>query len=201
MVYKKVFREFHTEQDANNWAMNYFGSWTKHVQAGKSNIAKLLYAYTGNMNVVYNRFLRGYDKFEEEQSKEYLRDIAIIIKEICQFELQEDIIVYRYTHKKLFGHLFESLQPKIGKTFTDKGFMSTTLLPDLIKDFPEDHKCNCILRLYLQSGTKGAYISFGKNKLNEYEFLLPPNTTFKLVKKYFSFKYWMPMYECELVYQ
>lgn len=208
MINRKIFKEFHTDQEANEWAMNYFGTWIKDMHSNKdsndkNNVANLLSKYTGNMNVAYNNFLRGYIKLDAKDTKEYCKKIAIIEKEICKFALQENIIVYRYTRKNFFRNLFKSLNPKMGETFIEKGFMSTTLLPNLLKDFPKKnhHNCNCILKLYLPRETKGAYIEFDKGVLNEYEFLLPPNSTFKLIRKKFSFKYWMPIYECLLLEQ
>lgn len=206
MLNRKIFREFHTDKAAYEWGMDYFGSWIKDIQSAKDNdnaneISHLLYAYTGNMNIPYNQFLRGYNRFDEEQIEDYSMDTAIISKEICKFALQKNIVVYRYTHKNLFRKLFESSKLKIGKTFTDKGFMSTTLVPDLLKEFAKNRRYNCILKLYLPKGTKGAYIKFDNSLLNEHEFLLPPNTTFKLVRRKFSVKYFRWIYECELVSQ
>lgn len=207
MLNEKNFQQFHTEQEAYVWAVNYFGSWINNIQANKSNydknniIANLMYAYTGNMNVVYNQFLRGVIEFDKEQIEKYSKEIAIITKEICKFELQEDIIVYRYTNKKLFKYLFKELQIKVGSTFIEKGFMSTTLMPGLMREFSKNHKCDCVLKLYLPKGSKGAYISFGENKLNEFEFLLPPNSTFKLLAKHFNIKNRTIMYECLLINQ
>lgn len=186
--------------------MHYFGSWIKDIQLDKgnyneNNIANLIYDYAGSMNIPYNQFLRGYNGFDEEQIEKYSKDTVIISKEICKFALQENILVYRYTHENLFRQLFESSKPKRGEIFTDKGFMSTTLVANLLKEFAKNHRYNCILKLYLPKGTKGAYIGFDNSLLNEHEFLLPPNTIFKLVRKYFDFKYRRVCYECELVRQ
>ncbi|WMJ81460.1 ADP-ribosyltransferase [Clostridium sp. MB40-C1] len=206
MLNRKIFREFHTDKEAYEWAMDYFGSWIKDIQSNKDNddendIAHLLYDYTGNMNIIYNEFLRDCNRFNNEEIKEYSRNIVIIAKGISKFALEENIIVYRYTHKNLFRQLFDDSKLKIGKTFTDKGFMSTTLVQDLLKEFAKNHRYNCVLKLYLPKGTKGAYIKFDNSLLNEHEFLLPPNTTFKLLRRKFSIKYFMWVYECKLVSQ
>jgi hypothetical protein len=206
LTHNKVFREFKTDHEVCKWVNDNFGLWINDVQTNKHNgdrcnISKLLYAYTGSMNVIYNRFLRGQGELEEQQNEKCPKEIDIITKEICKLELQEDIVVYRYTCKNFFRNSFETLKPRKGRNFTEKGFMSTTLLPELVKEFPQNHKYDCILKLYLSKGTKGAYVSIGDNKLNEYEFLLPPNATFKLLKRGFRIRDWMPMYECELVHQ
>lgn len=205
LLNKDIFREFHSCQDADEWAMHNFGQWIKDIRSAKdnsdkNNIAYLLYTYTGNMNIIYNRFLRGFKIFDKKQSKEFSKNIAIITKEISKFELPENIIVYRYTNRKWFYYLFKYLKPKVGEIFTDKGFMSTTLVPKLLKGFAKEHHYNCILKLYLPKGTKGVYLKFDNSILNEQEFLLPPNSTFKLVKKRLNLRYGI-IYECELISQ
>lgn len=202
MSNKKAFKEFHTDKEVSKFVMKYYDSWINNVQINnKNNISNLLYAYTGSTNVMYNRSLRGLTESDKDSVKNHSKEIDIITKEICKLELQEDIIVYRYTCKSFFRNSFETLKPRIGRNFTEKGFMSTTLAPDLLKEFPQHHRYDCILKLYLPKGTNGAYISIGDNNLNEYEFLLPPNATFKLLKRGFRIRDWMPMYECELVHQ
>lgn len=203
---KQTFRRFHTDKEAWEWAIDNFGLWLEDIQPNKDNniknsIADLLYTYTGNMNIPYNQFLRGYrNGYREDEIEEYSRNIEIIKKEICKFELSENIVVYRYAHKKLFKRFFKSSKPKVGELFTDKGFVSTTLLPDALKEFAKQHKYNCLLKIYLPIATKGAYIKFNDSLLNEHEFLLPPNSTFRLDKKYISLKY-NTVYECTLVNQ
>lgn len=207
---KEEFIEFHSEQEAHEWAMKYYEKWIRDIQPDLANIEKLdennigylLYSYAGNMNILYNEFLRGINKeVYKDNLDEYSKNIDIITKEISRFELQDNIIVYRYTHKNLFKYLSKSLKIKIGNTVIDKGFMSTTLLPNLLRKFAKDHHYNCLLKIYLPKGTKGVYIRFDKSVLNEHEFLLPPNATFKIVKKYFSIKYLKIVYECELIGQ
>lgn len=202
MFHKKAFREFHTDKEVCELVKKYFDSWINDVQINnKNNISNLLYAYTGSMNVMYNRGLRGTPEFDKDLAKRYSKEIDIITNEIRKLELPEDIIVYRYSCKSFFRNSFKPLKPRIGRNFTEKGFMSTTLLSELVKEFPQNHKYDCILKLYLHKGTKGDYVSIGDNNLNEYEFLLPPNSTFKLLKRGFRIRGWMPMYECELVHQ
>lgn len=202
---KNEYRQFYTDQDVHEWGVRHFGQWLNDIQPDIGNldngsIGNLLYFYAGNMYMIYNNFLRGLKGFDNEEIKEYSRDISILVKEISKFSLIENIIVYRYTDKKLFKYLFDSSSAELGKTFTERGFMSTTLVPGLLREFANEHNYNCLLKLYLPKGTKGAYLKFNNSKLNEHEFLLPPNATFKLVKKYFSLKY-RTVYECVLINQ
>ncbi|MFL0196456.1 ADP-ribosyltransferase [Clostridium sp. WILCCON 0269] len=207
MFNKKVFRQFKNEEEVYEWITDNFEEWTRYIEihenrSDKSDIANLLYYYTGNKNILYKRILWGCtEDFEKGEIEKHLKEISIITKEICKFELQENIIVYRYTYKNMLKKGFESLKIETGKSFTDKAFMSTTLVPGSLKGFSKSRKCDCILKLYLPKGTKGVYVSVGKNALNEQEFLLPPNSTFKLIRGYYSFKYHMTLYKCELLCQ
>lgn len=199
------FLEFHSSEVADEWAISNYGQWIERIRCGKDDLNKnsigyLLYIYSGNMNVVYNNLLRGFEDFSYDEKTRYSKQIGILVEEINKHELPEDIVVYRYTHKRLFKYLFKDLKVKVGNMFTDKGFMSTTLVPELLREFAKSHRYNCLLKLYLPKGTKGVYLRFHKRVLNEQEILLPPNSKFKLLKKYFSFKYGI-VYECELISQ
>jgi len=204
----KLFKEFTTEEEAKSWAKENYGQWLNDIQITEysytsKNINDLLYGYTGNTYQIYNPMLRGWGKYDNEEIMEYTQKINIINNEISKINLKEDIVVWRYTHKKLFKLLFENHKIKVGHTFTDKAFMDTTLVADLLHRFAFNHKYNCLLKLYLPKGTKGAYVDFYDeySKLNECEFLLPTNTTFILKKKGFSLRYMKKIYECYLVKQ
>lgn len=89
---------------------------------------------------------------------------------------------------------------KSEKTFIDKGFLSTTLVPDLLRKFAKKHRYDCILKIYLPKGTKAVYINYDDSMLNEHEILLPTNSSLRLIKKHFSILY-SYVYECELIDQ
>ncbi len=196
MINKKAYKEFYTSQEADNWGLEHFGSWNRDMRLNKNDVSQLLFNYAGNMSIIYNLFLRGYKDLTEEEVKEYSRDTYIIANEIRKFELKENIIVYRYTSNALFKLLFDTKKPNVGQVFEDKGFMSTTLVQNQLKDFAKTHNYNCLLKLYLPVGTKGVYIKF--SLLNECEFLLPPNSKFRLIRKYWNLSF-QRVYECELV--
>lgn len=206
MFNKDIFKEFHTDLEAHEWAMHNFAPWIKKLQQvednhDENNIENLLNAYTGSENLIINRFLRGNCMPYEDNLEELSRKVEIIEKEICKFKLQENIIVYRYTHKNFLRQLFGHSEIKREKVFVEKAIMSTTLVANLLIEFAKNRKCNCLVKLYLPKGTKGVYVKFDNGLLNEHEFLLPPNSKFKLIGKSYSFKYGMFVYKCELVSQ
>jgi hypothetical protein len=61
---------------------------------------------------------------------------------------------------------------KVGSTFTDKGYVSTTVKPATGGDFA--------MRIKAPASTKGAYIESATYKRGEQEFLLPRNTSFRV---------------------
>jgi len=198
LIKKHTYKIFADTSEAEQWALDNYGDWLSEIQKEyppQTGIAYLLFAYSGAMNIIYNKFLHGVDHFDEEEIEKYSGEITIIDNELRKFELPENILVYRYTNKKWFRWLFKDSKPKVGNCFTDKGFMSTTLVEALLKSFAKKYEYNCILELYLPKGTKGVYIRFN-DCLNEQEFLLPPNSTFRLIKK--RYKGFTPVYECVL---
>lgn len=204
----QTFKEFFAEDEAKKWAKENYGDWLDKIQITKYNhsskyVGDLLSGYSGSMNGKYNTMLRGEIKYNNRDTKIYTQNINIINDAISKLKLKENIKVWRWTSKNEFEKLFKNAKIKKGDTFTDKAFMSTTLVADLLRDFAKNKKYDCLLRLYLPKGTKGAYIDFYDkyHMLNECEFLLPTNTSFVLKKKFFSFKYMKWIYECYLVGQ
>lgn len=205
MKNKKQYKEFLNSQEADVWVNNFYREWVEQLQLHQNdknnNIYNLLYKYTGNLYLAYNKFLRGKIKPTKKDANIYLKDIETIKNEISKFELNENIIVYRYTYKSHFKNLFKNSKPKIGDVFIEKAFASTTLVKNLLMDFAKNHKYKCLLKIYLPKGTKGAYVKF-KDCLNEHEFLLPPNAKFILRKKRLNFNLDFPIvYDCELIEQ
>ncbi|EHI99780.1 hypothetical protein CDLVIII_3206 [Clostridium sp. DL-VIII] len=208
MLNNKAFKEFSTEDEAKEWVNENYGQWLEKIQItqysyASKNVSDLLSGYSGNMDRVYNQMLRGKREFPKSQSKEFIENINIINNAISKLKLKENIQVWRWTSKNEFKKLFENAKIKKGHTFIDKAFMSTTLVSDLLENFAKSRKYDCLLKLYLPKGTKGAYIDFYDkyHLLNECEFLLPTNTSFVFQKKFFSFKYMKWIYECYLVGQ
>lgn len=199
------YREFNTEEEVEQWAEDNYGAWLKRLKKNKydifsHDIADILNFYTGNMNLIFNRFLRGRIKCNKKESNDYNSKINIINKEISRFETAENIVVWRYTDKRFFQSLFENRRVKVGTIFTEKGFMSTTLMPEKLESFAENHHYNLLLKIYLPEGTKGAYIDFENDGLDENEFLLPSGCQFRLIKKrYRIFHKPHYIYECRYV--
>ncbi len=189
----QVYKEFQTSDEADAWA---WANYADVLTPSKDNTAYMsVFYYTGSMSRNWNSVLRHHPsiengEFEESAKGEFCPDGEQIcrIKEVNtvlrQHTIPENVVVYRYTHKKVLKHLCFPEKIKRLVHFSDKGFFSTTLVKELLVDFANKHACNCLLKIYLPAGLQGAYVSL-KNplaKLNEQEILLPPNTKFEIVK-------------------
>ncbi|WP_310603392.1 ADP-ribosyltransferase [Anaerosporobacter sp.] len=217
---KKIFREFTDYTTAHDWGLKNYAEWisrlsrespqqseiTSNLVSSYINaehdwgIADVLFGYTGSKNMIYNQILNDETNFDEGEILQFSKEIELIDSELRKFALPENIVVSRYTHKFAVDQLFKNQKVKVGETLQYKGFVSTTLVEDKLREFAKNHKYNCVLRIYLRKGIMGAYIWF-EDGLNEAEFLLPKNCTLKLLKKRFFYKGLFWLYECVLVSQ
>lgn len=123
-----------------------------------------------------NDYLRGKGKFTGialEDSKSAASDIDKILS---NSPLQEDVVVYRGVGEKFFNRL------KVGKTFKDKAFISTTLVRGRLE--PGFHKgelgFDTELIIKVPSGTGAYYIGNNFIQGNEYELLLERGLRFEV---------------------
>lgn len=187
------YKEFLCAKDAEEWAHTHFSD-VLALPKDSFTYQSVLY-YTGSMSRKWNRTLRRCPSiesgdFEKYASSDCASDGEHIgrIKEVNRFirqhNIPEDIVVYRYTHRKVLKQLCSAAILRKGMIFTEKGFCSTTLVKDALQKFSEQHECDCVLKIYLPKGLPGVYASldFPLSVLCEYEILLPPNVQFEIVK-------------------
>ena len=189
----QIYKELSNSEEADAWAQTYFSDI---LTLDQDTLAfHSLYYYTGSMSKKWNAVLRRSPSiesgdFEKYAGREFSSDGEQIekIKEVNrilrQHTMPENIVVYRYTQRKDFRQLCSVKRLKRGLCFTDKGFVSTTLVMELLLPFAKERKHNCLLKLYLPKGLPGSYVSppHAKTLLNEQEILLPPNTQFEIRK-------------------
>jgi hypothetical protein len=197
------YKVFSTAEESLAWGRANYGELLDEIWFGRDkprdSFAYAVYAYTASGYMITNKILRGFQGFDDEYYDTERDEAKVISARLCQYELPENIVVYRYTKKELFRYLFEDGKPKVGGKFTDKAFMSTTLVLKSIKQFAKEHQYDCLLKLYLPKGTHGAFVKFDKSIdcLTEDEFLLPTNQTFEVLGKKSIFGF-CPVYECLL---
>jgi len=200
MGYKmENYKEFKTEKEAQNWIDSFYD---------KNEFSKeeldLIYSYGGGNYKLYNKFLRGQISLDEE-SKEELDNF---INRFSKYRLKENIIVYRYMKYSNLKYLLKKNKFN-AKTYNEKGFMSTTLIPEneSLEKLISDNGYNCLLRIKVPKGTIGIPIKHINrySLLKEYEVLLWPGTKIKIDKKGIKIQKTKPFFlriiECQIINQ
>ena len=184
------YREFSNTDEAERWAWEHYSDLLN--LAPESEQYKLIFSYTGSWYKELNQLMRecpeiGSDAFDEVDFGDHAEEKAEIVAltSILQnYSLPEPIVVHRFAHLSDIVKMSGVRVLHKGVHFSDKAFVSTTLIEKQLVSFREENGCSCVLKIYLPKGLHGAYVSFKTNKtlLNEQEFLLPPNVPMKIIK-------------------
>ncbi len=173
------YREFLSEKQAEEWGEKSFPNLvSKEFQKTKE--FDVLYSYGGGLYLPINASLRGanvkYDGLEL-----YINTLKHIV--LNNF-VPENIIVYRSIDIRCVQLICKQSILKEGLRFSDKAFLSTSLFKGSAVSFGKEQRYDCILKLFLPKGTRGAYISYkGQiSVLHEQELLLAPETNFEILK-------------------
>lgn len=181
---KKKYMNFDDGEAANEffYNQNAHKQWVKTL----SDLQKeAIYGYTYNDHQMINHTLRidGDDEYTLLDKRllgdKTKKQIASLDKIISSYDLKGNIIVHRSVDAELFVDYFDDTQKLVGKEYTDKGFMSTSLL----KSGMMKNK-DCFLEIKIPAGKgRGAYInSLSVFKDGEYEFLIARNSKFKITE-------------------
>jgi hypothetical protein len=143
----------------------------------------------------YKRPLELYLSSEYKLINEALRDPLIstqgIEGEISDLDevinnaptLESPLLAYRGVNDSMTG-FFGNL--KVGDVFEDKGFVSTTLDPEIAHQFTGSSMFSKILQFHLPKGTKGLFPEYFLGdevySWKEREFLLPRDSKFKVTQ-------------------
>lgn len=130
-----------------------------------------------------NQYLRKLNDWEYIDKEMVEGQIGELDKAIKQFELNEPIKVIRGVGLEPFGNKLNDLSSLVGQEFSDKGFMSTSLIKDGAK---KEKPVELILKVPSGKG-RGAYINeFSSFSDEEYEFLLKRNSKYKITNAQFD---------------
>lgn len=128
---------------------------------------------------VYQKVLKKYGAEEMEKAKEATEHLS---SAISKFDLDEDIVVHRAVRDASYitgsDNSIEALQDMIGKTYTDKGYVSTSLKYQSKFTGMKDDAVH--IEITVPKGSNGALIDDYVAK-DEYEFLINRNQQFTVV--------------------
>lgn len=135
-------------------------------QEGLSPIEKdAVKRYTGGSYYLINKALRDGTNFKKPEYATIANSLDAILAKTSAPETFE-------TYRAVGPGVLDKLQ--IGKTFTDKGFLSTSLKLEAFT--PTEGSTHAIMHITVPKGAKGAAISQLSEEQDEHEFLLPRNS-------------------------
>lgn len=202
-IEKNNYREFIKREDAEVWGKKYYCKYAQQYKKIMESAKKVIKApcidatiecYCGYNYEQINEYLR-FDKKNDLYIYMEMADILAILLSMAP-RIPENIVVYRLVCDEFINKLIENNRK--GIPLQEKGFISTSLIKDIIKseECYSDH--NNLLKIYVKKGTVGIYVNEVTRRAEE-EILLYPNGYFKLLEKPYQYSD-KEVYECELFY-
>lgn len=150
-----------------------------------------IFTYTGGAYDAINALERGGEQLEKAKRcyrnrlSEYEGIGNKISEELSKFKLPDPINVRRSVGNVDYitgaTSSIEYMKNSIGKIFTEKGFINTTVCSDAILPFGGYGSTRTVLDIYAPTNSRGAYIYKISESPAEFEYLLDKNTKFKIV--------------------
>lgn len=186
---EKEYIEFTDGKKAKDWAGKLYGKWAKGLkkiqgqfQINKpfkfdkrsmlNNFGTAIQLYSGSTHLHINSVLRSECDIEDKDMYIRLGD-KLIYEILCAPRLNKNIIVYRAVDSSTFETIISNIQ-KNGD-FVEDGFMSTTLLKDILVYGNNDAGPYCdysyILKIYVDEGEVAVYSPLLCDKDDEHEML------------------------------
>lgn len=190
------YKQFETGEEANNF-FYYDGEergvlakknsrYRKWVNSLEHGTQPVIADYCADAYYDINMYWRQIGDWENIDADKVKYQTGLIDKAISSFELKDNIQTYRGIDIDTIIQMFpeaEELSDLVGKSFSDKAFLSTSPVRSVAEKFASQNgQDGVLLQLSIPSGIgRGAYI----NKLSgfqddEYEFLLKRNAKFEI---------------------
>lgn len=163
-LFNKVnYKKFNKKQ-AEKWAVKNY----KSIEIPE-NVMTVIAEYCKENEPIVNHKLRINLVTDEVMGK-----IQILDEFLDSYSIDQSIVVFRLIN---FNPFLE------GNKYTEKGFMSTSLVNG---DINVIHNHEYRLKIHLSKGTKGFYVDYISCREGEYEFLLPRKTTITYINDYLT---------------
>lgn len=203
---KIEYMEFEEADEARHWGKTYYGDWAekykKIMRVAGDVVKNSLYTapiecYCGYSYRQINEFLR-YDKDNENHTYRELSDILSIV--LCTApRIPCDLILYRVVGDDFISQLVEKNKENIPTPIQEKGFISTSLLKNIVNEDEAYAVGDNLLKIYVPRNTIGVYVN-SITKRSEEEMLLYPNMFLGLASyPYYDKKSGKKIFECQLI--
>lgn len=206
IVDKSKYKEFLTVDECREWG-EYYSNWAKRyievmsltekIKTQHSLETSTVECYCGHSYREINKLLRsGYIS----NNKLYDKMADILIMTLCSApRIPEDIVVYRVIDKSFIEDMIRHNKLSRPTPIQEKGFMSTSLLKNIVNTYSEAVEEPHLLKIYVPKNTIGIYVNSITTR-DEEEILLAPNNYLWLIDyPYYDEDYSVKIFECQLV--
>lgn len=178
---KEKYIEFKSHEEAKAWGITHYKNWSEKykrimqmlqdVIKGSLYIAPLE-CYCGYSYQQVNNFLR-YGMDTHNNTYRELSDILSMV--LCSApRISHDLVLYRVINDRFIDMLIEKNKQKLPTPIQEKGFMSTSLIKDIVNGNESYVSGKNLLKIFVPKDTIGVYVNVVTSR-NEEEILLFPN--------------------------
>lgn len=201
---KEKYLELKNREEARLWGEAYYKEWGgkygKVMESAKKVVMERHYYqpveyYCGEAYREINGFLR-YEKGNECHMYRELVDLLSIV--LCSApRIRHSLILYRIVSDEFINMFIQ--ENKRGLPIQEKGFMSTSLIKDIVNETEAYASQNNLLKIFVPEDTIGVYVNVVQYRSEE-EILLLPNMYLGLVSyPYEDKETGKRIFECELI--
>lgn len=172
---------YQTPSELHNLLRDEAQDWRENLPSKQT---RELYDYTLDGYDTLNHYLRGTLDWEQDEDADAKLDkkTAAITHALADApKMEEDVVVYRGMKAKWLGDL------KVGQTYEDKGFVSTSTNVNVAMSFPQRVQFEsekALVRVVIPKGAQAAYLAADERHRasSEDEVLLQRNAQFKVTR-------------------
>lgn len=202
---REEYIEFKNKMEARKWGLNYYDAWSNKYKETMRNARianngcfyKPIECYCGYSYLKINNYLRyGSDNINDNYRE--LANILSII--VCSApKIPFDVILYRMVNDEFIEKLIEKNKMEIPTPIKETGFMSTSLIKDIVNQSEPYASEKNLLKIYVKKETIGVYVNSVIMR-NEEKILIMPNMFLGLIAyPYRDDESGKLVYECELI--
>ena len=203
---KSKYKEFLTVEECRKWG-EYYSNWAKRYKEVMSLTEKIktqhsletatVECYCGYSYREINKLLRS---GSISDNKLLYKFFYILTLTLCSApRIPEDIVVYRVIDKSFIEDMIRHNKLSMPTPIQEKGFMSTSLLKNIVNTYSEAVGEPHLLKIYVPQNTIGIYVN-SITKRHEEEILIAPNNYLWLLEyPYYDEGYSVKIFECQLV--